>query len=57
MRSTEPDSPGFGADLALTYAELGRYDQALDVVARALEHRPSDDHLLNVQRQITDEAM
>jgi tetratricopeptide (TPR) repeat protein len=52
----EPDGVGVGADLALIYAELGRYSEALDVVARALEHRPGDERLVHVQAQIAGET-
>lgn len=46
----EPDGVGIGADLALAYATVDRTSDALDVVAKALEHRRDDERLLKVQR-------
>ena len=47
----EPDGLGHGADLAVAYLEAGRHRDALDVIARALEHYPGGERLLELQRQ------
>ena len=47
----EPNGIGHGADLAVAYLEQDRPRDALDVIARALEHHPGDGRLLRLQRQ------
>jgi Flp pilus assembly protein TadD len=41
-----------GADVALALDAHGRHDQALDVLARAMEHRPDDPRLLEVRGRL-----
>jgi Flp pilus assembly protein TadD len=51
----EPNGVGHGADLALQLAHLGRFREARDVLARALEVCPGDSRLLSVQEQLRNE--
>jgi len=53
---TDPSGMGHGADLAVAYLEQDRHRPALDVIARALEHHPSNQRLLDLQRQAQDAA-
>lgn len=49
--TAEPDSYGFGRLLADAYLEAGRWRDALDVVARALEFFPENEALLRRREQ------
>lgn len=49
--ATEPDGVGYGADLALAYLHVGRNRNALDVIAKALEHQPGNQRLLELERR------
>jgi tetratricopeptide (TPR) repeat protein len=51
----EPGDVGIAADLALTYNKRGQVEQALNVLARGLEHRPGDERILKVQALIRSE--
>ena len=49
--AAEPDGVGYGADLALAYLVVGRKRNALDVIAKALEHQPENERLLELERR------
>lgn len=53
-RAFELDAAGVGiaADLALAYNRSGQVEQALNVLARGLEHRPEGERILDTQALI-----
>ena len=53
-RAFELDAAGVGiaADLALAYNRSGQVEQALNLLARGLEHRPEDERILDTQALI-----
>jgi predicted Zn-dependent protease len=48
----EPGIHGHGKEYAELLAEVGRLDEALSVIARALEHRPGDPYLVELLDKI-----
>jgi Flp pilus assembly protein TadD len=47
----EPESVGFGDDLAQAYLVVGRISDARATITEALEHRPDDERLLRLRAE------